>query len=240
MSEVRRNLRPMDQHVHQFGYKARWTGSADRPSRQLNSPLASGEHLQPMSTFGYRLLQVTVKLRKEFRRKPVNFSECEGSHYIDLVPKAARTPSWNQSLPRQAKPRSTSPTQQNQRAYQANLDFGSRTPPVRLPPTKSTQGDSDDGRNRSGPVDRVSQAAGRGRGLDRRWGHHHGLLEMHASTEPVPISPAKPCPKSARSATNRPPSANTARAAGPRRLTRLTCAYSPGWSGRPVACGNVE
>jgi hypothetical protein len=38
-----------------------------------------------MSTFGYRLF--TVELRKGFGRKPVNFAECSGSHYIDLVSK---------------------------------------------------------------------------------------------------------------------------------------------------------
>ncbi|MGH4008030.1 MAG: hypothetical protein ACRDTH_07705 [Pseudonocardiaceae bacterium] len=43
------------------------------------------ESVQPMSTFGYRLF--TVELRKGFGRKPMNFSECDGSHYIDLVPK---------------------------------------------------------------------------------------------------------------------------------------------------------
>ena len=53
--------------------------AAAQPSARIE------EHFQPMSTFGYRLF--TVELRKGFGRKPVNFSECDGSHYIDLVPK---------------------------------------------------------------------------------------------------------------------------------------------------------
>lgn len=47
-----------------------------------STPADTGRRAKPMATYGYRLF--TIELRKELGRKPVDFAECQGQHFLGV------------------------------------------------------------------------------------------------------------------------------------------------------------